>query len=258
MSKVVLLTGGGVKSAIAAARYAPDSQLCFVHVDYGQASAVRERAASEAIASVFPESSFVALSVPHLVRVAGLGGSSAPSGDGAERRPGKIASVDSAASAWMRRCVMPQMMLTGWQCATRLGTGVVVTGLCRHWTSARLEWGEDNAGRDARRELLYAMNLVFESGGPARTIRLEAPLADVAPGDIVRLGGRWNVPLGATWSCDGAGDEPCRSCAGCQARAEAFRSAGVVDPRVAAQGGEASAAPGAVRGLRAKQGITQG
>lgn len=259
MGKVVLLTGGGVKSAVAAARYAPDSQLCFAHVDYGQASAARERAASEAISSVFPGSSFVALSVPHLVRIAGWGGSSAPSSESAEApRSGSSGSSASVTAAWMRRSILPQLLLTGWQCATRLGAGVVVVGLCRAWTSPRLGSGDGNSGRDFRRELLYAMNLVFESAGSTGAVRLEAPLADVGPGDIIRLGGRWNVPLGATWSCDGAGDEPCRSCAGCQARAEAFRFAGVVDARVAAQGGDASAARDAVRGLRAKQGITQG
>lgn len=258
MGKVVLLTGGGVKSAVAAARYAPDSHLYFAHVDYGQASAARERAASETISTAFPGSSFVALSVPHLARIAGWGVTPAPSGESAEARSAGSASTAGVSAAWMRRCIMPQLLLTGWQCATRIGAGVVVVGLCRSWTSPRLGGSDGTTSRDVRRELLYAMNLVFESGGSTGAVRLEAPLADVGPGDIIRLGGRWSVPLGATWSCDEAGDEPCRSCPGCQARAEAFRFAGVVDARVAGHGGEASAARDAVRGLRAKQGITQG
>ena len=50
MAKYVVMTGGGIKSAAAAAKCRQDGPIELVHVDYGQASVRRELTAVAALA----------------------------------------------------------------------------------------------------------------------------------------------------------------------------------------------------------------
>lgn len=63
-------------------------------------------------------------------------------------------------------------------------------------------------------------------------VRIEAPLLRLSKAEIVRLGERWSVPWGLTWSCYAGGRRPCGKCDACRLRKRGFAAAGVADPTV--------------------------
>jgi 7-cyano-7-deazaguanine synthase len=56
------------------------------------------------------------------------------------------------------------------------------------------------------------------------------PLRALDKPAVVSLATKLGVPLEATWSCHGEGEEHCWRCVGCLRREQAFVEAGVVDP----------------------------
>lgn len=83
---------------------------------------------------------------------------------------------------------------------------------------------------DTSREFAQIFNHLVElSDDGKRTCRVEAPLADLCAGDVVRLGRQLGAPLPLTWSCLRRNDEPCGTCYACAVRAQGFSEAGVED-----------------------------
>ena len=62
-----------------------------------------------------------------------------------------------------------------------------------------------------------------------RSLKLDTPLMDLDPAQIVQLGHRAGVPFELTWSCHQK-TAPCGTCPGCTFRAGAFSIAGLPDP----------------------------
>lgn len=90
---------------------------------------------------------------------------------------------------------------------------------------------------DCRPEFIEAFekmaNLATRVGVDGVTsVKIHTPLISLSKADIVRLGERYDVPFGLTWSCydPGADGRPCGSCDSCVLRAKGFREAGVADP----------------------------
>jgi len=67
-------------------------------------------------------------------------------------------------------------------------------------------------------------------------VELLTPFVGKTKRDIVRLGAELDVPFGQTWSCYVGGEVHCGRCGTCVERREAFKSAGVDDPTVYANG----------------------
>jgi len=67
-------------------------------------------------------------------------------------------------------------------------------------------------------------------------IQIETPLIALGKAEIVRLGIDVGAPLDRTWSCYGAGPQPCGRCDSCTLRAKGFAEAGVADPALMALG----------------------
>jgi 7-cyano-7-deazaguanine synthase len=67
-------------------------------------------------------------------------------------------------------------------------------------------------------------------------IQIETPLIALGKGDIVRLSVEVGAPLDRTWSCYGAGPQPCGRCDSCTLRAKGFAEAGLPDPALVALG----------------------
>ncbi len=92
---------------------------------------------------------------------------------------------------------------------------------------------------DCRPEFIEAFekmaNLATRVGVDGVTrVKIHTPLISLSKAEIVRLGEKYGVPFGLTWSCydPGAEGRPCGSCDSCLLRAKGFREAGVVDAAV--------------------------
>jgi 7-cyano-7-deazaguanine synthase len=88
---------------------------------------------------------------------------------------------------------------------------------------------------DCRPEYYEAMVETLRLGSKLGTqygvpIEIETPLIEKSKADIVRLAIEIGAPLVHTWSCYGAGPEPCGQCDSCVLRAKGFAEAGANDP----------------------------
>jgi 7-cyano-7-deazaguanine synthase in queuosine biosynthesis len=61
-------------------------------------------------------------------------------------------------------------------------------------------------------------------------MRVETPLLELEPWQVVDVGIQVGAPFDRTWSCSEQGSEPCWACRGCRAREAAFQQAGKPDP----------------------------
>lgn len=224
MAAVVALTSGGIKSAVAAARYAQDHEVLLVHVDYGQASARAERKLLHPMADAFPAGQVVGIELPHVKAVS-------PQALAADRT---LEGEPEDLSPLALRGIMPLLIAVGLQCAARLGATVLTTGL----NEAPAEEASLLASTDGQpgrtHEFVQTVGMMIETALPEKhPIRFEAPLLEASYGEIIKLAMRFHVPLEKTWSCLGAGPRPCARCAACRARQNAFLNARLVDPATA-------------------------
>jgi 7-cyano-7-deazaguanine synthase len=89
---------------------------------------------------------------------------------------------------------------------------------------------------DCRGEYVKAFqemaNLATKSAVEGKKITVHAPLIDMTKAQIIALGGKLDVPYGATVSCYQANENglACGKCDSCRLRREGFTKAGVQDP----------------------------
>jgi 7-cyano-7-deazaguanine synthase len=221
VAAVVALTSGGIKSAVAAARYAQDHEVLLVHVDYGQASARAERKLLHPMADAFPAGQALGIELPHVKAV----GPQTLAGDCTlEVEPEDLSPLAI-------RGIMPLLIAVGLQCATRLGATVLTTGL----NEAPAEEPSLLAAADGQpgraHEFIHTVGMMIQAALPEKhSVCVEAPLLEASYGEIIKLAMRFHVPLEKTWSCLGPGPRPCAKCAACRARQNAFLDARLVDP----------------------------
>ena len=228
---VIVLSGGGLKSAAVAARLAPQHQLVFVHAAYGQRSAAMELQALRALVPVYPGARLVALELPHLMRVQ-------EQLEGAERGPGTAFTSGVVGSHVLSptslRGLLPVLLQAAVQCAWRIGATQVMTGLSRLADTTHLGLPGNEGRPDRLREFLHAYQIMLDSCSASRHgVAIESPFVDMAYPDIIRLAAHLETPLDRTWTCDRGGSRPCGRCQPCTARAEAFVAAGLADPVLA-------------------------
>jgi len=217
MSKAlaVVLASGGMDSCTAAAWASRRYGLAMLHVNYGQRTEAKEWECFKKITAHFRAEKSLVVSAPHL---AAIGGSSltdrripVPPDD----RPGEIpstyvpfrnANLLAIAASW----------------AETIGAARLVIGAVE----------QDAPGYpDCRPAFYEAANRLIELGTrPETHIRVETPLIAMKKADVIRLGLQLGAPYELTWSCYQSEAAPCRNCASCRRREEAFREAGVPDP----------------------------
>ncbi len=241
MPVVVALVGGGIKGAVAAAKYVADHDLILLHVGYGQSSCERERTALENLAAGIERAKLLTCDLSGSGEV-GLG--TAPgrdrtgsSGDSTSR-DGWAADSDSprtghdgADPAGDPRGLLPVMISLGIRCAVRCGAHRVVTGISQTIDEAARGAASGEGRPDHRREFIHAADILSEASLTRRTrVVVEAPLINLPYPDVLRLAVRFQVPLDKTWTCAAGGSSPCRKCMACVTRRAAFRAASMTDP----------------------------
>jgi hypothetical protein len=197
-------------------------------VDYGQPSARAEFDATESLVQVWPSAKVVALDLVLESQRYGMG-VSAPGGStsrGGDRTPGPWGAPVGAA-----RGLVPVLASLGVQCAHRVGATEVLLGLSRLCNAAHLGLTGEGGPGVGPCEFLHAFNIMVEClPVPGHRVRVEAPLMDVPPAEVVKLAVRRRVPLERTWTCVQVGPRPCGRCDPCKERQLAFVGATTVDP----------------------------
>ena len=231
MAKYVVLTGGGIKSAAAAAKCRQDGPVELVHVDYGQASVRRELTAVAALAAWMAGAELATYSIaPGQIDFHEGGEPGGPASDGqrAVTQGGARLSDNPAGRVML-------LLSIGVRHAVSVGATEVVTGLSFEANVDHIGLSCPEGQPDRRRQFLHAMSMAAESmptNGPA--VRVFAPLSDMPFADIVKLATHFEIPLDRTWTCGSGAERPCGACGPCKARAQAFVKAGIVDPALAA------------------------
>ncbi len=228
--KSVILSGGGIKTAVAAARIAAEHDLYLVHLNFGQRSAPAELTALTTMARSLRSARVLDLDLPHPAQleqhVTGKGNArGSVIADPARNR------LDAApALCWG---LFPVLLSVAVQCARRVGATTVVTGVSELCPAPHLGLAGALAKPGNLRSLLHSYDLMVDSlGSHHQRVRIEAPLIDLAYARIVQLAQRFEVPLEQTWTCDQTGPRPCRRCDRCRDRGSAFAEATLPDPLV--------------------------
>ena len=231
MATNLILTGGGIKSAVSAARVA-DSELVLLHIAYGQPSASSERKAVESFARTLPRARICRIELPYM-RALSSGGLDALGASTGKTAAAPVSDDTAAVSPSVLRGLMPVLISVAGQVAIRIGAETITLGLSRLSDAAHVGLPLVDGRPDSHREFIHACDVMLELLLRPRTrVKLECPLMDVGHAEIIQLAHRFRVPLERTWSCLGLALHPCGKCAGCHARTSAFSAAGYDDPAV--------------------------
>jgi 7-cyano-7-deazaguanine synthase len=214
-SAVVCLSGGLDSCVTLAEALQLHDRVGALHLDYGQRTEARERAAFEAICDHFSVEDRLLARQPALVQI----GASAlvdpsiavPETDSGDEIPityvpfrnGQILSL---AVAW----------------AEALGAREVWLGAVE----------EDGSGYpDCREEFFRRFEAAVRAGTrPESGLRIVTPVLALDKAGIVRRAVELRAPVHLSWSCYQSEDRPCGRCESCRLRARGFERAGVSDP----------------------------
>jgi len=258
MSTIIVLSTGGIKSAVAAARIADQHELVLVHVDYGQASARNQARAVQALMPTYPNARCVELTMPHIIELqramerspragrstartaaprGSMGTGANPMGTGANSMTtgANGSSEPEPLAPASLRGLWPVLCTVGAQCALRFGATEVAVGLTASESAIHLGLPVSGLKADARRAFAHALNIALDILSPkGYAVRLETPLIDLTYSETIKLAERFKVPLEKTWTCQADRQKPCEQCGPCRARATGFQQASMVDPAMLA------------------------
>jgi len=199
----VVLASGGMDSCTATAWAAARYRLAMLHVNYGQRTEAKELSCFRKLIAHFRAEKSMVVDAPHLGQI---GGSSLTGEIPSTYVPFRNANLLAIATSW----------------AETIGAARIVIGAVE----------QDAPGYpDCRPAFYEAANRLIELGTrPETHIIVETPLIALRKVDVIRMGIELGAPYELTWSCYQAESAPCRNCASCRRREEAFAEAGVADP----------------------------
>lgn len=206
-SKAVCTVSGGLDSAVAAALvislgFEPN----FIFFDWGQKTLKREEVCAKSLAKHF-NARLMTTEVPLLKSLPGISLSQAETQTTAidEYVPNRNAILEALAIAY----------------AEFLRAGLLCIG----------STGGDHICPDNSPAFVQAMQHLIDQGTMLKpSIKIVAPLMNTDKTGAVRLGIELGVPFELTWSCHNNNEHACGRCSNCEARIEAFKNVGVIDP----------------------------
>jgi 7-cyano-7-deazaguanine synthase len=212
----VLVSGGMDSCVTAAIARRENTELAFLHVNYGQRTEERERRAFNEIADFFGVEKRLDISIEYLARIGG----SSLTDRSIEVTDADLGSKEVPTSYVPFRNANLLAIATSW--AEVLGAERIYIGSV----------AEDSSGYpDCRRVFFDAFEKTIESGTkPGAAISIVTPIIDLTKADIVRKGVELSAPLRLTWSCYRRNDVACGTCDSCALRLRGFARAGVDDP----------------------------
>ncbi len=211
----IVLVSGGMDSCVCAALAQRGRRPAYLHFDYGQRTAAREREAFTAIADHYQVEDRLVIETDFFRLIGGsaLTDTQIPVPEGGIDEavipvtyvPFRNAHFLAAAVSW----------------AEVIGAEAIVIGAV----------APDSSGYpDCRPEYYEAFNALLRLGTRAGRVRIETPLIGMSKAEIVRLGLELDAPFPLSWSCYQNSAQACGQCDSCRLRRRAFRQAGADDP----------------------------
>jgi len=214
--KAVVLVSGGLDSCVTAAIAAPDYELAFLHLNYGQRTEKRELKAFNEVADFYGVKQRLVVDVGYLKQIGG----SSLTDETIEVSKADLDAQGIPTSYVPFRNANILAIATSW--AEVIGASRIFIGAVE----------EDSSGYpDCREEFYQAFNKVIELGTkPETQIKIETPIIHLKKWQIVKKGVELGAPLDRTWSCYQSEDEACGVCDSCALRLRGFQMAGLDDP----------------------------
>ncbi len=204
----IVLSSGGLHSAVAAAIAAQKYRPIMIHADGGTLSSPRARVAYDQQVAHFKPYREHALPLPYLATFASPAATPAlPDAKPIDRQAHLLALLPLLAGAvWFAAHYNAQRIILG----SRIGGQ-----------------GDDLAGAT---EYMQIWNELLQLPCGRPDLEIENPLLELDPWQVVDVGFNVAAPFDKTWSCLEENSEPCWSCRGCRARELAFQQAAKSDP----------------------------
>jgi len=214
----IALCSGGMDSLVMSAFCTRESDICLLHVNYGQRTEAKELSCFHAIAEYLavPYPRRLAVDISHLRKIGGSALTderiALPEAD--LRREGVPATYVPFRNAHLVAIAVSWAEVIG---AKNIYIGAVAA---------------DSSGYpDCRPQFYEAMNMAIREGTKAGSgIVVKAPFIGLLKKDIVLMGKSMGVPFERSWSCYREGEKACGRCDSCALRLRAFAEAGVDDP----------------------------
>lgn len=220
--KAIILSSGGLNSAVMTSMAADEHELAMLHVRIGHRAEDHEAGLFERQADHFEAAERLVVEMPHFEQIGDIprigrerGGADALTlGETASNAciPGLIGALAQAAFTW----------------AHTNGATKIFLGVCENPGPPTAQTG--TALPEYSRDFALLCRHLYAVGAPTRSITLETPLIDMNRADIIRLGRRLQTPFEMTWSCLASDEAPCGNCLGCATRNRGFLDAAVPDP----------------------------
>lgn len=213
--RAVVLLSGGMDSCVCAALAVREYEPAFLHLDYGQRTAARERQAFVAMVRHFGVDDHLIVSAPIFRQI---GGSALTDAGIAVPESGLDDSRIPVTYVPFRNA---HLLAAGVSWAEVLGAEKVFIGVV----------AQDSSGYpDCRPEFYTAFNRLVQTGTREGRIEVLTPLLRRSKAEIVRLGLELSAPFPLSWSCYQNSEQACGRCDSCRLRRRAFQQAGVTDP----------------------------
>ncbi len=224
MSKemAVLLSSGGLNSAVMTSIAADEHDLAMLHVCFGHRAEDHEAELFEKLADHFDAKERLVTDLPYFAQIGGNG-----------RVNKKLAIEDATAlGQGETNCLVPgligSLVQVAFAWASQLQATKVFLGISENLGAPGPR--TNAVFPDYSRDFVLLCQHQYSVASPARNITIETPLIDMNRTDIVRLGHRLKTPFELTWSCIASGETPCGLCLGCATRNRGFLDATIPDP----------------------------
>lgn len=216
MSSIVLLSGGMDSLVCAGIAVKENSDVYFLHMDYGQKTSKKERECFDNIADFYqvPLNKRKVIDMTFLKQIGG----SSLTDDSMEIKSSNLDSDVIPDSYVPFRNSIILSLAVSW---------AEVVGAQKLYIGAN---HEDSPGYpDCRPSYYEAFNKVIEEGTKASNIKILTPVISLRKSKIVELGLTLKVPFELSWSCYKSTDKACGVCDSCVLRLRGFKEAGVHD-----------------------------
>jgi 7-cyano-7-deazaguanine synthase in queuosine biosynthesis len=206
----IVLSGGGVNSAVSAAMAQQKYRLVMLYAEMPAEPNPRRRAAHEQQVAHFKPYR------EHVISLTSAGG-------------GKFSTEAAAAANDPRQSTilgpglleMLPMIAASAQYAAHYQAVAIYLGL-------RVGAGADDLAQATEYIQIWNEMIQLPCGRPE--VELVAPLLELEPWQVVDVGFQVGAPFERAWSCMENGEQPCWACRGCRAREAAFHRGAHADP----------------------------